>query len=75
MDDIMVFEGDDLEEKKPKEPKEKPKVKKKFWPKDMNEWLILVMLIGVIFLAWAYWRDINALREIITNYQNVCSCP
>jgi hypothetical protein len=50
----------------------------------MNEWIILLMLIGIMFIAWAYKRDIQVCRDYmeqdnmsifvnngqITNYSN-----
>lgn len=31
----------------------------------MNEWIILAMLIGIMFIAWAYKRDIQVCRDFI----------
>lgn len=48
-----------------------------FWPKSGQEWLTLIMLIGVLYLAFAYWRDITALQEIIEackTAKELCLC-
>lgn len=36
-----------------------------------SEWIILAMLIGLGFVAWAYQRDIAACHEVINQTQFV----
>jgi hypothetical protein len=37
----------------------------------MNEWLILIMLIGIMFIAWAYKHDVQVCRDFIANGSNM----
>lgn len=70
MEDVAPY-GEKESERKRKIKREELYLK----PKNMQEWLTLIILLLVFYLAWAYWRDISALNEVIENLRTVCSCP
>jgi len=43
-------------------------------PPKRRDWIIFVILILVLALAYFYWRDVSALKSAIAYYQNNCLC-
>jgi hypothetical protein len=38
----------------------------------ISEWMILVMLLLVGFMGWAYQEDVSTCRETLTNLDSIC---
>ncbi len=50
----------------------KQNMKKMFKKPSFQDWIIFIMLVLVIFGAWAYQNDVIQYKELIENPQELC---
>jgi len=51
----------------------KQNIKKLVWgPPDTNDWLTLVMIIGVIMIAFLYKSETAECKSVVTNLDKIC---
>jgi len=47
-------------------------IQKLFKKPSIQDWIILIMIILILFGAWAYNEDVKNYREVIANPQELC---
>jgi len=50
----------------------KQSIKRLFGKPTLNDMIILIMMIGCLFVAWAYNHDMARINEILQNPEELC---
>ena len=48
-------------------------IKKLIWGKpSFNDWMIFVIIVLTLFMAWAYQHDISSCQDVVNNLDSIC---
>jgi len=48
-------------------------IKKLIWGKpSFNDWMIFVIIVLTLFMAWAYQHDISSCQDVVNNLDDIC---